>query len=175
MRVQAIVIAAMLAGFACGAAADAAPVNLVLSELFVSPVGPRGLEPTTNALQLNGHRVSITGYMVREEEPAPGHFMLAPVPTSLAEVADGPADYLPGATVFVELPARHAAQNIAFRPGLWRLVGTLALGAHDEPNGRVAYVRILLDDIGSIAAPDATQPVLFTSNVTIYDERRMAH
>ena len=88
--------------------------------------------------------------------------MLAPVPTSLAEVADGPADYLPGATVFVELPASYSAQHIAFRPGLWRLVGTLALGAHDEPNGRVAYVRLRVDDLGSIFAPDAAAPVPIT-------------
>ena len=157
------------------AVADTGAVaNLELSELFVHPVGPRGLEPTATALRLNGQRVSIVGYMVREEEPVPGHFMLAPVPTSLAEVADGPADYLPGATVFVELPVRYAAQNVAFRPGRWRLVGTLALGAHDEPNGRVAYVRLLLDDLGSISAPAAAPPVLFPENVTANDRGRLA-
>lgn len=137
-----------------------APVELQFADFFQRPVGPRGLEPTPTLLALDGKRVRISGYMVSEEEPSPGAFMLAPVPTSLAEVADGPADYLPGATLFVQLPERVASQTIEFRPGLWSLTGTLELGAREEPNGRVSYVRLSLLDLSAIGVPIATKPAL---------------
>jgi len=53
------------------------------------PVGPRGLEPTDKLLRLRDQRVRVQGYMVREEEPLPGLFLLTSMPVALAELADG--------------------------------------------------------------------------------------
>jgi hypothetical protein len=129
-------------------------------EVFKLPVGPRGLEPTDRLLHLKDQRVRIQGYMINEEEPVPGLFMLAPTPVAVAELADGPADYLPAVTVFVHLPDTTAQHILTYRPGLWSLDGVLRLGAHHEQNGRISYVRVMLDDLQAVRAPDE-QPLTF--------------
>jgi hypothetical protein len=87
--------------------------------------------------------------MVREEEPIPGLFMLTSLPVTIPEKEDGPSDDLPGATVFVHMPPEDAEKILAYRPGMWDLAGTLQLGAKEEANGRVSYVRLLLDQTAS--------------------------
>ena len=131
--------------------AELPPLPVSVSELDVKdfykmPIGPRGMEPTTKLRSLGGKRVRLVGYMVREEEPAPGIFMLAPLPVQLAEVADGPADDLPATTVFVHMPAKDQDHRLPYRAGHWVLTGTLELGAKAEPNNRVSYTRLILDD-----------------------------
>jgi hypothetical protein len=73
--------------------------------------------------------------------------MLTEMPVSIAERADGPADFLPPATLFVHLPDalrdRVAAQGAA----PIEVTGTLVLGAREEVSGRVSYVRLRLDDL----------------------------
>ncbi|BBA35175.1 uncharacterized protein sS8_3232 [Methylocaldum marinum] len=127
--------------------------QLGLNEFFKLPVGPKGLEPTDRLLAMNGKRVTVQGYMVKEEEPLPGLFMLTPVPTALAELADGPADYLPPATLFVHLPEESAAGIAAYRPGTWNVTGRLELGSRQEVNGRVSYVRLIPDRLEEVVAP----------------------
>jgi hypothetical protein len=83
--------------------------------------------------------------MVKEEEPTAGIFMVTLVPVNIPEKEDGPSDDLPGATVFIHMPAEDAAKILAYRPGMWDLVGNLQLGAKEEGNGRISYVRLLLD------------------------------
>ena len=119
--------------------------ELNLKEFYKFPVGPLGLEPTQKLLSLKDKRVQITGYMVKEEEPSAGLFMLAPLPVSLAEKEDGPADDLPPATLFVHVPTGDKNKIIAYLPGIWRLTGILKLGNQDEANGRISYTRIILD------------------------------
>ena len=119
--------------------------DLAFNQFYVMPVGPRGLQPTRQLLALRGQRVRLIGYMVHEEEPLPGVFLLAPQPLQLSEVADGPADDLPATTVFVHLPVDEQPRVIAFRPGPWELTGTLELGAQAERNQRVSYTRLRLD------------------------------
>ncbi|MDP2903139.1 MAG: hypothetical protein Q8N96_08530 [Methylovulum sp.] len=119
--------------------------EITLREFYKFPVGPRGLEPTEKLLGLNNKRVRITGYMVKEEEPSTGLFMLAPLPVSLAEKEDGPADDLPAATLFVHMPLADADKAMAFRPGVWELTGTLKIGNKEEANGRVSYTQLILD------------------------------
>lgn len=164
MRTVSLLLAALTILTSCASVDRTPTTSIALTDFFQRPVGPRGLEPTPQLLHLDGQRVTVSGYIVREEEPTAGAFMLAPVPTSLAEVADGPADYLPGATLFVSLPAKYADRRIQFRPGVWHLTGTLQLGARNEPNGRVSYVRLILADVKSIEAPNDAKPVLYVAN-----------
>jgi len=120
--------------------------ELQLGDMFVRPVGPRGLEPTPQLLALGGKRVLVRGFMVAEEEPYPGFFMLAPVPVDLADRADGPADFLPGSTLFVHLPPDQRGSMVRFTPGPLELVGKLELGPAEESSGRISWVRLQLDD-----------------------------
>ena len=119
--------------------------ELSLKEFYKFPVGPYGLEPSQKLLSLKDKRIKVTGYMVKEEEPTAGLFMLAPLPVSLAEKEDGPADDLPPATLFVHVPAVDKDKIIAYRQGLWQLTGTLQLGNQEEANGRMSYTRLILD------------------------------
>ncbi|MGZ8191667.1 MAG: hypothetical protein ACXWTS_10640 [Methylococcaceae bacterium] len=122
-----------------------AVTELNLREFYKLPAGPRGLEPTQKLLSLKDKRVRITGYMVKEEEPTAGLFMLSPLPVSMAEKEDGPADDLPPATLFVHGPPADKDKIMAYRPGLWELTGTLKLGNQEEANGRMSYTRLILD------------------------------
>jgi hypothetical protein len=119
--------------------------ELNLKEFYKLPAGPRGLEPTQKLLSLKDKRVRVTGYMVKEEEPTAGLLMLAPLPVSMAEKEDGPADDLPPATLFVHVPPADKDKFITYRPGLWQLTGTLKLGNSEEANGRMSYTRLIMD------------------------------
>jgi len=155
-------VAVVIAGIAACATAPRLrgdEVSLPLSEFFVRPVGPRGQEPTQTLLGLNGKRVLVQGFMVREEEPFPGLFMLAALPVSIAERADGPADYLPPATLFVHLPDAQRDEIVKYVPARLELAGTLELGAKEEASGRVSYVRLRLDDLEDARTAEVgTQP-----------------
>src|SRR5436190_3112155 len=50
-------------------------VELKFEDFFASPVGPRGLEFTEKVRSLDGKRVRIVGFMVRQEKPSPGVFI----------------------------------------------------------------------------------------------------
>jgi hypothetical protein len=119
--------------------------DLSFREFYKLPIGPLGLEPTSKLLSLKNKRVHLQGFMVKEDEPTAGIFMVSLVPVNIPDKEDGPSDYLPGATVFVHMPAEDVAETLAYRPGMWDLVGTLQLGAKEEGNGRNSYVRLLLD------------------------------
>jgi len=120
--------------------------DLSFNAFYKSSVGPLGLEPSAKLLSLNGKRVHIRGLMVLESAPVPGLLMLTPVPVNIPETEDGAAaDDLPGATVYVHLPSRDADKIPAYRPGLWDFTGILQLGAKEEANGRVSYLRLSLE------------------------------
>jgi hypothetical protein len=119
-------------------------IDLGWQDFYQMPVGPLGLEPTKKLLSLNNKPVRLHGYMVKEEEPTTGIFLLTALPVSLSEKEDGPADDLPAATVFVHLPTTDKQKSVNFRSGLWELVGTLKLGNQEEVGGRVSYVRLML-------------------------------
>jgi len=136
-----------------GQALPAGVTELQFRDFYKLPVGPRGLEPTEKLLSLKDRQVRVVGYMVQAEEPTPGLFMLSLVPVNIPEKEDGPSDDLPGSTLFVHMPAADASKILAYRPGLWELVGTLKLGGMEEASGRVSYVRLMLDPSESIGAP----------------------
>jgi hypothetical protein len=119
--------------------------DLRFGEWFHMPVGRGGLEPDEKLRALDGTRVRVLGYVVGEEQPTPGLFMLTARPVTLSEMADGPADDLPPATLFVHLAAADAGKVVAHRPGLLVLSGVLELGNREEPNGRTSFARLRLD------------------------------
>jgi hypothetical protein len=127
------------------AALPAGVTELQFSDFFNMPIGPRGLEPSEKLLSLKDKRVRIAGYMVQEEDPKPGLFMLSSRTVSLSDIEDGPADDLPATTITVHLNPNAATTLVTYRPGLWTLTGTLQLGNQEERNGRISYARLLLD------------------------------
>lgn len=127
---------------------DVAPLHF--RDFFHTPVGPKGVAMSDTLLQANGKTVRLTGYMVQQETPTPGRFMLTPRPVQMSEHADGEADDLPAATVVVYLDAAQQDWAIPHVRGLIEVSGQLQVGRHEAPDGRVAWVRLQL-------APDATR------------------
>ncbi|MCI0586301.1 MAG: hypothetical protein L0323_05620 [Planctomycetes bacterium] len=126
--------------------------DLRFSDLFETPVGPRGLRYTETVRRLAGERVRMLGYMVRQDLPSPGVFLFSPLPVQLHERETGHADDLPAATMHVFVP-RDRDKVVPFTPGPLLLTGTLALGPREEPDGRTSNLRLFLDP-PSAGAPD---------------------
>jgi hypothetical protein len=118
--------------------------ELKFSDFFKSPVGRLGPEITDQVQQLDGARVRILGFMVRQTEPWAGAFLLAPVPVQLHEHEYGQADDLPASTLYVRMPDRNHGL-VPFTPGLLLLTGTLHVGARDIEGGRRAWFTLDLD------------------------------
>ncbi len=144
----------MAAGCGLGGAwaqsAESTPLRF--AELFQMPAGPRGLEPTARTRELSGQKVRITGYMVAQEAAAPGRFFLTPLPLRMSEHADGEADDLPPNAITVLMPSAQRAQVLPHTPGLLQLVGTLEYGRSVLDDGRVVWLRLLLDPPPGAAA-----------------------
>jgi len=124
--------------------------SLSFAEFFKLPMGNRGLEMTPTLLAAHGQTVKITGYMVQQELPALGHFMLTPRPVRMSEHADGDADDLPAAWVMVYLDPEQKDFAIPYQRGLMELSGLLSVGRLEEADGRVSWVRLQLE-------PEATR------------------
>ena len=122
--------------------------ELKFADIF-APVGPRGLEFTAKARELEGKRVRILGYMVKTCRHDHGRFLLTPFPITLHDHEMGPADDLPPSTLFVDVPPfRRALKYIPHEPGLFLLTGKLSLGGRDELHGRRSWVRLELERPG---------------------------
>jgi hypothetical protein len=135
-------------------AGDDSIATIEFDEFFKLPVGDYGLEPSARLLELQGRVVRITGYVADEQEPMPGLVLLAPAPVTLSEREDGPADDLPGSTVFVHLP--RTAQAARGGPGPVELIGRLDVGGKEEVDGRISYVRLYVDDVTIPSAAQAS-------------------
>jgi hypothetical protein len=139
---------------------EPAPIALTFGSFFAQPIGPRGLEISEALHRADGKRVHLVGYMVAQEEPQPGRFLLTPRPVIMSEHADGEADDLPPATVTVLLDASHADHLVPHQRGLLALTGRLEVGRDEDPTtGRVSWVRLQLD-ANAIAAPGPAGPAL---------------
>ncbi len=112
-------------------------LNLQFRDFYRMPVGPRGLEFTDKLRAAHGQRVQLVGYVVTQESPTRGLFLLAPVPVRLSEQDDGPADDLPPNVVFVHSGTVPAAGKIV------AVTGRLSVGRQEEADGRVSWVRLL--------------------------------
>ena len=123
--------------------------ELKFTEFFVSPIGNRGLSFTEKLRSLDGKRVRILGYMVRQEQPIPGTLLLTSLPVQSNEEHDGLADDIPAAAVYVSVPSAHG-QIIPHTPQPMLLTGTLSVGNREEADGRISTVRL-----ASEASPSA--------------------
>lgn len=132
--------------------------SLRFEQFFRLPVGPRGLEPAAELLAADGQRVRLFGYMVLSDSPLAGSFMVAALPVTLAEQADGQADDLPPAVVTVHLPPADARRPMPYVPGVLLLEGWLDVGPQDEPDGRRSLVRLTLDWPAALAATTSETP-----------------
>ena len=118
--------------------------ELKFGEIFRQPIGPRGLEYSEKLRSLDGRRIRILGYMVRQDQPAGHCFLLSPVPLTLHEEEYGLCDDLPAVALHV-FTAPEAPVLTPFTPGLLLLTGKLSLGNRFEADGRTSSVRLQLD------------------------------
>ena len=131
------------------ATAPAVPL-LRFADFFKLPMGSRGAEMMPALLQADGRTVRLTGYMVQQERPLLGHFMLTPRPVRMSEHSDGDADDLPAAWAMVYLDPEQQDFAVPYQRGLMELTGVLQVGRLEEKDGRVSWVRLQLQ-------PEATR------------------
>ena len=118
--------------------------ELKFSDFFVQPVGARGLTLTDKLRRLDGKRVRLLGYMVQEEKPTPGIFILSPYPAQIHDHDNALADDLPPSVVHVSVPTSRD-QPVPHSPRLLLLTGTLSVGNRTEADGRISMVRLAAD------------------------------
>jgi hypothetical protein len=121
------------------------PVDLRFSGFFKLPIGPQGLEIADALQAADGRRVRLVGYMVAQEQPAAGRFMLTARPVRMSEHADGDADDLPPATVTVLLDESQRDRVVVHQPGPLALSGRLTVRRVEDASGRVSWVQLHLD------------------------------
>lgn len=109
------------------------------------PVGPLGLNISQTVKRFQGQRVRLTGFVVQQEVATLGGFLLTTRPVQMSQHADGEADDLPPATVFVSLDPSQQDWAVAHARGLVEVTGTLDIGRLEERNGRVSWFRLRLD------------------------------
>jgi len=120
------------------------PEALRLQDFFQMPVGPKGLVISERLRKAQGSQVRITGYVVQQEVATLGQFLLTPRPVLMSQHADGEADDLPPATVFVRLDVLQQEWAVAHARGLVEVTGTLEVGRQEERDGRVSWFRLQL-------------------------------
>ena len=124
--------------------APAGVSDLKFREIYPMPVGPRGLELSERVRALDGKRVRMVGYMVEQELPTRGGFILSPLPATIGDEDESLADDLPPSVVFVRLEGDNESQ-LSFMPGLLHFTGTLGVGPREEADGRIHSLRLNLD------------------------------
>jgi len=123
--------------------------ELSFKEFFESVNGE--LKPSATLLQLNGKRIRLIGFMTQMETPPTGAFYLCPRPITCDEEGGGTAD-LPPESVFVIVRSLRE-KAVPFSPRALEVTGILEVGNEEEPNGRVSFIRLLLD--GPEGVPNA--------------------
>lgn len=123
---------------------------LAFKHFYKLPVGSHGLEISDVLRSANGEERKIVGYMVQQERPHLGRFLLSPRPVQMSEHADGEADDLPAALVTVYLDASQSDWAVPHTRGLISLTGTIEVGRLEETDGRVSWVRMRV-------SPEATR------------------
>jgi len=151
--------------------------DLAFRDFFKTPVGAYGLEMTDTLKALNGKKVRVVGFMVKEDLHAcsscvpdgakmtpeqlarqatvPGRIMLTPHRSTVAKWHFGLSDDLPPQTVFITIPEMQG-KIIQYRPEPLLLIGTLSVGNQTEEDGRISVVRIVLDTASSATLSPAS-------------------
>ena len=156
MTLNKLLVVSCLLGAAAGAGAQGEPpaaTDIRFRDFFSAPIGPAGLEIGPVLKASHGKRVRLTGYMVAQDEPPVARFFLAPLPLRMSEHADGEADDLPPSTVVVSMPVDDMTRPLPRVSGLMQLTGVLQVGRHELPDGRVTWVRLLLDPQNTNGSP----------------------
>lgn len=125
-----------------------APANvhdLRFLDFYRLPAGRYGLEFTDKLEGLDRKTVRIVGYVIGQDTPSPGRFILSPIKVTMAAAADGPAHDLPPAVVFVTMPPGFESVDLPALPVPVVVQGTLRVGRHIAMDGQVSWVRIELD------------------------------
>lgn len=118
--------------------------HLDFGDFFKLPIGPQGLELTAKAAALDGRKVRLLGYMVKQANPSPWKILLSPIPVVTREREYSQAEDLPANVVHVFLP-RDPSPIRPYTPGLFLLTGRFEVGNRAEADGRVSMFRLYLD------------------------------
>ena len=95
---------------------------------------------------MEGRKVAVAGFMVKNYGPDPSVFVFSDVPRIHNEREEGLADSLPPGLLHVIMTVR-PGDAPAWRREKMTLYGTLELGARQEANGRISYLRLHCDRI----------------------------
>lgn len=132
--------------------------DLKFHDVFKMPVGAKGLEPSATLLALDGKRVRMVGYMVRQPSAPIGSFLLSPLPADISGEDEPLADDLPPNIVAVEIVGA-SQRPVPLLSGLIQVTGVLHVGAKtDAASGRVSSVQIALDARLGKALLDSNPP-----------------
>ncbi len=101
------------------------------------------LKPSEKLLGMNGKRVRLVGFMAQLESPPRGAFFLCPRPITCDEEGAGTAD-LPPESVLV-IARSWKGKAIPFSPRTLEVTGILAVGNLQDEEGRVSFIRLILD------------------------------
>lgn len=120
---------------------------LRFQDFFVPVVGDRGLEYSGRMRALDGRRVRITGFLVRDTRRHAGSAMLAPWPTRIENDGYCYSEDYPPATLHLQLEGADAPP-IPYRPGPVTVIGTLSVAPQPAADGRnaVALLRVTRAD-----------------------------
>lgn len=136
-------------------------VSLGFDDFFKMPVGPYGLEMTDKLKSLDGKKVRLCGFMVKEDRCRGGHahnpadadkevvkgrFMLSPAPVMVSYACFGTSDDLFPQTVFVRIPEL-SNKPVPYLSTPLEVSGTLSVGPSQEPDDRISQVRLILDPL----------------------------
>jgi len=135
------------------AGAPEVPAALAFERLYSA--GPAGVRIAPEVEALAGRTVRIVGHMVRMEEPSRSAFYLAARPAAADESGGGTGDVPPGA-IRVELPA--LAGDVPWLAGPVEVVGRLEVGRAEDAQGRVSFLRIVVDLPPAPPAGDPKHP-----------------
>jgi hypothetical protein len=143
------------------------PVSLELARLYVASEGGARVAPEVEAL--HGRRVRALGFMARMEEAPKGAFYLTRYPVEAEEGGAGTGDLPPGA-LRVEIP-RLRGEEVAWVPGVVEAVGSLEVGRAEDSEGRVSWLRLVVD-APPPAAPDPSASVRSRTDSPAATKRR---
>jgi hypothetical protein len=143
------------------------PTALELQSFFKLPMGPKGMEVTDKVKQASGQKVRMTGFMVKNELPTQGAFMLAPRPVQMSEHADGDANDLPASVCWVYLDGPQKNWSVPYIPGPVTVEGIFTFKRLEAIDGSVAWFHLQL-------APDAVSAV-HPEDLSVSQQSRTAH